>query len=265
MRTAESANVFGALLAALALLPLGPAAVQAESTTVAAAANFITPLEALKPAFEGRSGHTLTIVAGSTGQLYAQILNGAPFDVLLSADQEHPEMLVAAGHGDASQRFTYARGKLVLWTRDAERFEPLSLDTLRRTDYRWLAIANPDLAPYGLAARRVLEGLGLWDTLQDRLVRGQNIAQTFAMAETRNADLALVALSQAIAYSAHPAAYVEIREDLHEPIRQDAILLRRASGNAAARAFLDFLRSAEAARVIEGAGYAVPRADAPDR
>ena len=145
--------------------------------------------------------HRLVITSGSTGQLYAQITNGAPFDVLLSADREHVDMLLAAGLGDGEQHFTYAIGKLALWTRDVEKFEPLALTALSRSDYRWLAIANPELAPYGLAAEQTLRKLGLWEALQIRIVRGQSIAQTFAMAETRNADLAFVALSQVVAYA----------------------------------------------------------------
>lgn len=233
----------------------------ADSVTVAVASNFIAPLAALERRFEADSGHELTVVAGSTGQLYAQIKNGAPFDVFLSADQEHPEMLIANGFGDGTTRLTYAVGRLALWTRDADKLAPLALDSLRRTDYRWLAIANPELAPYGLAAQQALEKLGLWDTLQPRIVRGENIAQTFGMAETRNADLAFVALSQAVAY-AKPAAYVEIPAELYEPIRQDAILLTRARSNAAALAFLAFLQTAEARELIERFGYAAPKAPA---
>jgi molybdate transport system substrate-binding protein len=226
----------------------------AESATVAVAANFVRPVEALQRAFEQGREHRLTIVSGSTGQLYAQITNAAPFDVLLSADTEHPDRLIAAGLADGTQRFTYAIGKLALFTRDVEKFEPLAMGALSRTDYRWLAIANPELAPYGLAAQQALEKLGLWGSLQERIVRGQSIAQTFAMAETRNADLALVAMSQVIEYR-DTAAHVEVPAGLYEPIRQDAVLLKRAAGNAAAREFLMFLRSPEAQRMIEQLGY----------
>ena len=234
----------------------------AESATVAVAANFVPALEELQESFERGREHRLTIVSGSTGQLYAQVTNGAPFDVFLSADREHAQMLAAAGLGDGSTRFTYAIGKLALFTRDTEKFRPLDLDTLRRDDFRWLAIGNPELAPYGLAAQQVLIKLGLWETLRPRIVRGENIAQTFAMAETRNADLAFVALSQVIAYR-EPAAHFEVPADLHEPISQDAILLARGSSNRAARELLAFLRTADAARTIEGFGYAVERATPP--
>lgn len=243
-------------LAATTLLA-GAGRALAESATIAVAANFLAPLEALVPLFEEATGHELVLVAGSTGQLYAQIVNAAPFDVLLSADAEHAERLVADGLAEPPTRFTYAVGRLALWTRDGERFAPLGVETLRRGDYRWLAIANPALAPYGLAAKQTLTELGLWDSLQARIVRGQSIAQTFAMAETRNANLALVALSQALSYQG-VAAYFEIPPELHAPLRQDAVLLTRARGNAAARAFVEWLRTPRAAEVIAGFGYTTP-------
>ena len=243
-----------ATLAAGLLLPTG--AVRAETVTVAVAANFLGPLEAVQAAFERQSAHRISVAAGSTGQLYAQIANGAPFDVFLSADQAHPLRLVASGLADGAHEFTYAIGRLALWTKDPG-LEPLTMETLRRTDYRWLAIANPELAPYGLAARQTLSSLGLWDALQDRIVRGQSVAQTFAMAETRNAELALVAFSQAKAYE-KDARYIEVPATLYEPIKQDAVLLSRGAGNAAAVALLDFLRTPPAARIVAEFGYGVP-------
>lgn len=243
-------------LAATTLLVAASRAL-AESATIAVAANFLAPLEALEPLFEEATDHELVIVSGSTGQLYAQIVNGAPFDVLLSADAEHAERLVAEALAEAPTRFTYAVGRLALWTRAGERFAPLGVDTLKRSDFRWLAIANPELAPYGLAAQQTLTKLGLWDSLQPRIVRGQSIAQTFAMAETRNADLALVALAQAKVYQG-VANYLEIPSELHAPLRQDVVLITRARDNAAARAFVEWLRSARATSVIASFGYTTP-------
>ncbi len=245
------------LFAALALaLVAGPLAARADEATIAVAANFATPAEALQKLFEQRTPHRLKLTSGSTGQLYAQIANGAPLDALLSADREHVDQLVAAGLADGSLRFTYAVGKLVLWTRDTAKFVPLDLKSLARTDYRWLAIANPELAPYGLAAEQALRKLGLWDSLQSRIVRGESIAQTFALADTRNADLALVALSQVISYkSKDAAASFEVPQELYDAIDQDAVLVKRASGNAAARGFLEFLREPDAVSVIRGFGY----------
>lgn len=244
------------LIAALALV-CTPFAAYSDDATIAVAANFVAPAEALQKIFEQRTAHRLKLTSGSTGQLYAQIANGAPLDALLSADREHVDQLIAAGLADGSLRFTYAVGKLALWTREIDKFKPLDSKSLARTDYRWLAIANPDLAPYGLAAEQALRKLGLWDSLQSRIVRGESIAQTFALAETRNADLAFVALSQVIAYKdKSAAASFEVPQELYEPIAQDAALLKRASGNAAARGFLEFLRESDALAVIQGFGYA---------
>ncbi len=246
-------KLFAALALALVAAALGA---RADEATIAVAANFTTPAEALQKLFEQRTPHRLKLTSGSTGQLYAQIANGAPLDALLSADREHVDRLVAAGLADGSLRFTYAVGKLVLWTRETDKFVPLDLKSLARTDYRWLAIANPDLAPYGLAAEQALRQLGLWDSLQSRIVRGESIAQTFALAETRNADLAFVALSQVISYkNNNAAASFEVPQELYEAIDQDAVLVKRASGNAAARGFLEFLRDPDAVRVIREFGY----------
>ena len=235
--------------ASMALLPA-----RADTVTIAVAANFLAPLERLAALFEQETGHELVLSSGSTGQLYAQIANGAPFDVFLSADSEHPTRLVTEGLGDGTTQLTYAVGRLALWTHAPRKFRPLDLRTLRRTDFRWLAIANPELAPYGLAAEQTLRYLGLWEPLQDRLVRGQSIAQTFAMAETDNAELAFVALSQALAYQGI-AAYFEVPAELYEPLRQDAVLLNRAGTNAAARAFLEWLRGPRATEIIADFGY----------
>lgn len=247
--TRGAAFLLAVILVAMPALP-----VRGETATVAVAANFLAPLEKLQTLFEEETGHELVLISGSTGQLYAQIRNGAPFDVFLSADSEHPTRLVAEGLGDPSTQHTYAIGKLALWTHDPQKFATLDLTTLKRTDFRWLAIANPELAPYGLAAEQTLRALSLWEPLQPRLVRGQSIAQTFAMAETRNAELAFVALSQALTYQGI-ASYFEIPLQLHEPLRQDAVLLERAGDNGAARAFVDWLRGPAAAEVIGSFGY----------
>jgi molybdate transport system substrate-binding protein len=244
------------------LLAFSPLAARADSATIAVAANFTAPAEALQKMFEQRTAHRLKLTSGSTGQLYAQITHGAPFDALLAADREHVDRLVAARLADGSLRFTYAVGKLALWTRETDRFKPLDLESLARPDYHWLAIANPELAPYGLAGEQALRKLGLWDLLQSRIVRGENIAQTFALAETRNADLAFVAQSQVMAYKDKAAATsFQIPQELYEPIDQDAVLLMRASGNAAARGFLELLREPDALRVIEGFGYGTSLAE----
>lgn len=223
---------------------------------IAVAANFRGALEALEPAFEAVSGHEVAIASGATGQLYVQIVNGAPFDILLAADQARPRLLADEGLGDSASVFTYATGRLVLWSRDQDRVRDGTLNRLLNTEFRWFAMAEPEVSPYGAAARQVLENLGVWEALGTRLVKGQNIAQTFAMIETQNAELGLVALSQALAYES-PASYRIVPTELHEPIRQDAILLLRAAENPAANEFLAFLETAEAAAIIERQGYAV--------
>jgi molybdate transport system substrate-binding protein len=227
---------------------------QRDLVTVAVAANFLSPLQALETRFEAQSYHRLEIVAGSTGQLYAQIVNGAPYDLFLAADQRRPRMLVDDGWADADVSFTYAVGRLALWSHDADYLNEASLDQLGQLDFRWLAIANPAVAPYGAAAQATLESLGIWNALQSRLVRGQSVAQTFALIESGNAELGLIAYSQALAYQGE-SAYVIVPQALHQPIFQDAVLLRSASENAAALAFRKFLQSSEAASIIEQYGY----------
>ena len=166
------------LFIALALaLASAPSVALAEDATVAVAANFTAPAEALQKLFEQRTPHRLRLASGSTGQLYAQIVHGAPIDALLSADREHVEELIAAGLADGTLRFTYAVGKLALWTRETDKFDPLDLKSVARVDYRWLAIANPELAPYGRAAEQALRKLGLWDALQNRIVRGESVTR----------------------------------------------------------------------------------------
>ncbi len=170
----------------LVLFLPGPAA--AEEAVVAVAANFTEVVERLEADFERESGHTVTVVAGSTGKLYAQIANGAPFDVFLSADQERPERLEKEGLAVAGSRFTYATGRLTLWSSEPGRVGGDGAATLRQGKFRLLAIANPELAPYGAAAKQALEKLGLWDRFKDRIVMGETIGQAHAMVASGNAE-----------------------------------------------------------------------------
>jgi len=243
----------------LAVLVIGAFdGVRAEQATVAVAANFLIAARALEQEFEKSSSHHLVVTSASTGQLYAQIVNGAPFDILLSADRERPGLIAENGLGDPSSVFTYAVGRLVLWSGDADRIRDVPIVELFEQDFHFVAIAEPDVAPYGRAAKQALERLGIWSRLQTRIVKGQNVAQTFAMAETGNAQLALVALSQAMAYQG-PGAYQVVPPELYDPIRQDAVLLRRAADNGAARDFLEFLKSPTAGEIIERSGYLRPK------
>lgn len=245
-RIARSTLTAAALLLAASL--------RAEVATVAVAANFLVPMQTIAAAFEDRTGHDLVLVPGSTGQLYAQILNGAPFDAFLAADADRPARLVDNGFAVGGSRFTYARGRLVLWSVDPGAFDDRGIERLTDGDFRHVAVASPELAPYGAAAQQVLERLGVREALRSRTAVGQSIGQAFAMTATGNAELGLVALSQALAYDG-PASYVTVPPEFHEPIEQDAVLLGRGADNAAAAAFIEFLQSAEASRIVRDAGY----------
>lgn len=230
----------------------------AAETLVAVAANFAEVAEELKPVFEQRSGHRIQTTTGSTGKLYAQITEGAPFQILLSADAQTPERLEREGAGIAGSRFTYAIGRLALWSSDPNRVGADGRAALAAATVRHIAIANPELAPYGAAAREALQKLGLWDSLKNKIVMGQNIGQTHSMVATGNAQLGFVALSAVLSPRAPmQGSRWDVPQELFTPIRQDAVLLRAARGNEAARAFLQFLKSAEARHVIDQFGYGV--------
>lgn len=239
------------LLAAAALLVSAPAA--AGDIKAAVAANFADAMNELVPAFGEATGHTLVPVFGSTGKHYAQIVNGAPFDLFLAADVERPRRLEEEGLAVAGSRFTYAVGRLALWSREEELVDPAG-EVLAQGGFHRLAIANPELAPYGLAAEEVLKALGHWDALQPRLVRGETIAQAYQYVSTGNAELGFVALSQLRRPDGPPggSSWLVPRR-LHRPIEQQAVLLRDSD---AARAFLDFLRGGTGRAIIERYGYA---------
>ncbi len=249
----------GLLLASLALLVLPVSAAKSETLTLAVATNFKAVMEVLAPAFEQESGHSLRVSAGSTGKLYAQIREGAPFSLFLAADEERPLLLVEEGLAVPESLKTYAVGRLALWSAD-ERFESgeALLAALERGDFARLAIANPDLAPYGLAARETLEALGVFERYRQRIVMGQNIGQTYAMVSTGNAELGLVALSYLMRPGEEAAGpFWEVPEELYRPIRQDLVLLTAARDSAAARAFLAFLEGKTARDIILSFGYRV--------
>ena len=245
---------------ACALGALGAAPVpgaRAAEALIAVAANFSEAIEELESRFEAGSAHRLRTAFGSTGRLYAQIVNGAPYDVLLAADREHPRRLEERGLGVAGSRFTYATGRLALWSADPRRAQA-GAGALASGGFRTIAISNPALAPYGAAAHQVLEALGLKERLRGRIVTGQNVGQTHAMVATRNAELGFVALSLVLARGGGAAgSHWEVPAELHDPIRQDAVLLVRGAENPAARAFIDFLRGPEARALIARHGYRV--------
>ena len=231
---------------AIIILMLCALPLRADEALVAVSTNFQKPAKVLAKAFEDKSGHEITLASGSTGQHYAQIIHGAPYDVFLAADTERPALLVAAGLAETS--VSYAMGRLVFYSSQPDP----NLDWIEALESAdRIAIANPDLAPYGRAARDVLEGLGTWD--ETRTVQGQNVGQAFALIASGNVEGGLVAASQV---QGREASLVP--SELHAPIRQGAVLLTRAKGNLAAEEFLAYLTSDAALAVIEEFGYDRP-------
>ncbi len=224
---------------------------------VAVAANFAGPMEKLAAQFQKDTGHKAVVASGATGKFYAQIRNGAPFEVLLSADDETPARLEAEGQVVAKSRFTYAVGRLVLWSAKANYVDATGA-VLKTGDFTHLAIANPKTAPYGAAAVAVIDKLGLTARLQPRLVQGENIAQAFQFASTGNAELGFVAQAQVWRDGKFTAGSGWIvPAAMHAPIRQDAALLTRGAKNPAAQALLDYLRTDKAKALIRAYGYEV--------
>lgn len=243
------------LLSVLSLALAAAATAHAEQVSVAVAANFTAPMQKIAAAFEADTGHKAELSFGATGKFYAQITNGAPFQILLSADDTTPAKLEREGKVVANSRFTYAIGTLVLWSAK-EGYVDDKGAVLKNGDFKHLAIANPKLAPYGLAATQVMDKLGLTATLQPRFVQGENIAQTYQFVATGNAQLGFVALSQVMVDGriAQGSAW-QVPADMHEPIRQDAALLETGKGNAAATALMQYLKGDKAKGIIKSYGY----------
>lgn len=226
---------------------------QAAEVSVAVAANFTAAMQKITPLFEQETGHKLALAYGSTGRFYAQIKNGAPFQVLLAADDETPAKLEKEGLGVASSRMTYAVGRLVLWSKQPGLVDKQG-EVLKTEKFEKLALADPKLAPYGLAAMETLTQLGLIDQLKSKLVQGENIAQAYQFVSTQNAQLGFVALSQINPQEG--SAWV-VPSHLHSPIRQDAIVLAKGKDAPAATALLQFLRSEKARAIIRSHGYEI--------
>lgn len=235
----------------LALLA-GPTS--AAEVKVAVAANFAEPAREIAQRFRQRTGHSATLSVGSSGQHYAQIANGAPFGVLLSADRERPEKAEAEGLAVAGSRFTYATGRLVLYSRQAGLVDGRGA-VLRTGRFRKLAVADPKTAPYGVAAVETMRSLGLYDALAPKRVQGSSITQAYQFVQTGAAELGFVALSQVAGIKGGSRWLVPA--GLHAPIEQQAVLLRPGAGDVAAQAFLRFLRSPEAKAIIRRYGYEV--------
>ncbi len=241
-------------LAAVLCLLSGPLAA-AEPLRIAVASNFVDAMDALIEAWERSSGESAVRVTASTGKLYAQIVHGAPFDLFFSADVERPRRLEAEGRSLADTRFTYALGRLVLWSPDEDLVDARG-QVLQSDDFRYLAIANPRLAPYGRAARQLLETLGLWTSLQPKLVRGENIGQTYHFVASGNAELGLVAWSQ-IGRTGQPVegSWWLPPAGYHAAVEQQAVQLTQ---HPQAAAFLSFVRGSAGRQIIRQQGYDLP-------
>jgi molybdate transport system substrate-binding protein len=243
-------------IAACLLLAIAAAA-RADQVQVAVAANFTAPAKEIAAEFEKDTGHQAVLAFGATGKFHAQIRNGAPFEVLLAADDTTPAQLEHEGAAVRGTRFTYAVGRLVLWSAQPGKVDAHG-EVLRKGEFKHLAIANPKLAPYGAAAVQTLRSLKLLDVLQQRFVQGENIAQAYQFAATGNAELGFVALSQVMTDGriASGSAWV-VPAQLHQPILQDAVLLQAGRHRPAALAWLQYLRGEKARAVIRRYGYEV--------
>ena len=236
----------------ISLLLLLPCYALADPIRVAVASNFSKPIEAIAARFEDHTGHRLILVFGSTGKHYAQIINGAPFELFLAADMQRPKLLEQQGIAIAGTRFTYARGRLVLWS-PRNNYVDAEGKILESGEFRHLAIANPKLAPYGMAAQEVLESRGLWKSLQQRLVRGESIGQAYQFVGSGNAELGFVAYSQINQPNLiNTGSYWVIPQTLYEPIEQQVVLLKE---NTVARDFLSYMQKQEIKKLIFQYGY----------
>jgi molybdate transport system substrate-binding protein len=238
-----------------AVLALWLGSAQAGEVSVAVAANFAAPMQKIAQAFAQDTGHQAQISVGSTGKFYAQIVHGAPFQVLLSADDETPARLEKEGLSVPGQRFTYASGKLALWSKQADLVDDKG-EVLRSNRFNKLALADPKLAPYGAAAIEVLTHFGLLPTVRDKLVQGDSIGQTFQFVNTENAPLGFVALSQIWVDGriTQGSAWV-VPQHWYTPLKQDAVLLNPGKDNAAAQALMKYLQSERAQSIIRSYGY----------
>jgi molybdate transport system substrate-binding protein len=225
----------------------------ARQTNIAVAANFTDAAKEIAASFKQKTGHDAVLSFGSSGQLYTQITQDAPFQIMLSADDERPQRLVSEGLGVPESRFTYAIGKLVLWSKDPNAVKGEA--TLTLAAFAKLSICNPVAAPYGAAAVETMKSLKLYDTLQPKLVEGANITQAYQFVATGNAEVGFVALSQLTGNNEGSRWLVP--QNLYKQIRQDAVLLKKGANNEAATAFMTFLKGPEARAIIEKYGYEI--------
>lgn len=253
MRTGPLRITLNSLAVVVATLALNTAF--ADEVQVAVAANFTAPIQAIAKDFEKDTGHKLVAAYGATGQFYTQIKNGAPFEVFLAADDTTPAKLEKEGDTVAGSRFTYAVGKLALWSAKDGYVDDQGA-VLKANQFQHLSIADPKAAPYGLAATQVLEKLKLTEATKDKIVAGQNITQAYQFVSTGNAELGFVALSQIYKDGkvTSGSAWL-VPANLHDPIKQDAVILNKGKDSAAAKALVDYLKGPKAAAVIKSYGY----------
>ncbi len=235
-------------------LPLFTSSAGAEEVRIAVAANFTDATKIIAPLFEKATGHTTKISYGSTGKLFAQIEHGAPFEVFLAADTKRPIKAEQEGLAVPGSRFVYAKGKLVMWSVKPNLFQS-GQDFLTSGTFKHVAIANPKTAPYGYGAKQVMEHLGIFESIESKLVKGDSIAQTFQFAATGNAEIGFVALAQIKGWKGETGSLWEIPAEYYDPIEQAAVLLKKGETNPAAEAYLKFLKSDAAREVIEQFGY----------
>jgi molybdate transport system substrate-binding protein len=244
-------------LLAVSVLFSASASIHAETTIVAVAANFTKPMTEIAAAFEKKTGHSASLSFGASGKFVAQIENAAPFEVFLAADDKTTAKVLQDGFAVADTSFTYAIGKLVLWSATAG-FVDDKGEVLSKGGFKHIALADPKLAPYGAAAIELLKSKSLLDKLQPLFVQGENINQTYQFVETANAELGFVALSQVIDAEKgkiEKGSAWQVPETLYTPIKQNAVLLKKGEGNPAAPALIEFLKSSEAKAIISKYGY----------
>jgi molybdate transport system substrate-binding protein len=230
----------------------------ADELKIAVAANFLKTIETLGQNFEKQTGNSIKVSGGPTGKLYAQIENGAPFDLFFSADQKSTKKLEDEGKIKAGSRFIYAQGRLSLWMPNVSAGVE-AVDVLKQADFKHLALANPKAAPYGTAAEQTLDKLGLLETLRPKFVMGENIGQTYQFVATGNAQLGFVAHSYTVdPKHVNKGSYWLVPQSYHSPLDQDVVILKKAENSQTAQAFVDYVRSAEGRSIIEASGYTVP-------
>lgn len=237
-----------------------PTVASGAEARIAVSSNFITTIKKLKPQFEQQSGHKLTLHFGSTGKLYAQIINGAPFDLFLAADAQRPKKLEAEGRTVTGSRFTYATGVLVLWVAEAL-VQPEKGKTAKtifeQDEVKRISITNPKLAPYGMAAKQFLQASNYWGKYQTRLLLGNNVAQTLQFVQSGGVEAGFIALAQIAPEKRNSASVWIIPTEKYTPLQQQAVLLKRGAENPAAKTFLQFLKTKDVGNQIIQAGYRV--------